>query len=229
MSLFRLKELEQEILCCGYIRKNYKNYLQFPMDLIHTLVTLLNPIFYWKFHNDLQMKKFCSISNGSCIKSEQFDIHNIKFFCTLFPNGCQSQYADSVMFYLEIASWPENIKSITLYFELFEKKTKSIWKNVEIFEKNRTYIVRGWNNWCLFSSQCQSQITLTFGVFIDILALNFETETLQKPITLDNKCEYKWIIDEHNPSTFVIGRCIFSPNFNNNCFTLYFNGKVLGL
>ena len=227
-SLFGLKEEEQEILCCGWIRENFDRYNRFSLDLIHFLVTLINPIFYWRF-NQQQIKSFSSIKNGQLIKSERFNIHDINFFCTLFPNGYSEKCVDSVMFYLEIAEWPEAIKSITIYFELFEKETKSIWKNVEIFEKDRTYIVRGWNECCLFVSEYLLQTKLKFGVFVDVLALNYAMERSQKPIKLDKQCQYKWIINEYDTKSTPKGRHLFSPNFNNNCFTLYYDGNELGL
>ena len=70
---------------------------------------------------------------------------------------------------------------------------------------------------------------MKFGVFIDILGLKYFNEILEKPINLKAECDYKWVINERDLEKIPEGRYIYSPNFNNNCFTLYFDGKILGL
>lgn len=246
-ALFGLKEAEQEILISGWIKLHFKDHHRFPLDIIHVLVTFINAIFYWQFSLE-KIEQLFNVKNGECIKSESFNIHGIEFILTLFPNGYSKQIPlfgknghqylgqCSVMLYLEIKNWSssaeismDNLKSMTIYFELFEKKTKSIWKSTEIFEKDRAYIVRGWNKYCLYSSECKLQNKLNFGVFIDILALNYQNEKLQKPINLSPESDYNWIINECDLEKIPKGRHIYSPNFNNNCFTLYFDGKILGL
>eukprot|EP01083_Nonionella_stella_P087819 244463_1 len=228
-SLYDLKEEEQDILCCGYIRVHFTQYLRFPVDVIAILVSMMNPIFYWHIPPK-KMNQFLSTKHSESNRSESFDVNDVQYFCRLFPNGFSNQNRGSVMFYLEIQFFPEHIDSMTIYFELFEKQTKSIWKNVQLFEKERPYVVRGWNDFCLFLSQCKPHKRLQFGCCVRVLAINGTPNRIKPPddgvCWYDRKCRYKWVIDHRNDKLNSFkhsrkGRYIFSPNFNNNLFALF--------
>ena len=135
----------QALLIHGYAREHYEEeaemLMMIPVDVIRILLKFFNQIFVWnitaKNWNDLFNTK-----NGKAYYSEQFDLNNMKFQCSLCPNGWKKKQKGHVQFYLESSSFPDNITSITVFYQLYCTQTGTNWKNIKKFTKPKQ--ATGW-------------------------------------------------------------------------------------
>eukprot|EP01084_Bolivina_argentea_P282515 483605_1 len=211
----------QTLLIHGYGREiSDKEDIFIPVDVIRLLLKFFNQIFFWNI-NDKNWNDLFSTKNGKAYYSELFDVNNIKFRCSLCPDGWKSSQKGKVQFYLEPKSFDDNIASFTVFYQLFCAQTKTNWKNVRKFtEKNQA---TSWYSSTLPRSEVSNvkDKKLDFYCYVDVLYIEYKRmqsmkRNYNKMVSMKTKCEYKWNLDQ---STLI--KCknaindqpFFSPSF----------------
>ena len=104
---------KREKLCYGYARMSD---VFIPSQVIKLIFEWYDDANYWKL-DDETTDKFWSSGFKVCIYGPKFNIHGVTFQLTVSPKGWN--YPDYGVVYLEIASFPSNIKSAAVSYLLF--------------------------------------------------------------------------------------------------------------
>ena len=121
----------EDLLGSGYIRNNSLNYI-IPRDVIQLCCSYFSVSVPWHFEGN-NLKKLLSYKPGKILfQSSDKDtiIDNIKFTSGICPN---TNGIGLVSFYLKLLSIPENISSITVYYELYCRELNVKFNNIAGF------------------------------------------------------------------------------------------------
>ena len=188
----------QALLIHGYAREvSDEEDIFIPVDVIRILLQFFNQIFIWKI-DDKKWKTLFQTKNGKAYYSNIFDIHNVKFICSICPDGWKRKQKGKVQFYLETATFPDTIKSMTVFYQIFCKQTQTNWKNIRKFTKKKQ--ATGWYSNTLKRSDLYGvkDEKLDFYCYVDVLHIEYVSKKIDyiKLVQMKTACRYKWDFDD---------------------------------
>ena len=229
MSVIRslLSRTKQILLIYGYVRELNEDYVL--TDLMKVCIRFYDDASEINI-NKKDYKKFLSSECGEIIAQKSFTIQGIEFNAIIQPNGRNKSSSGYVQYYIQIDSVPEYVKNVRISFILSCKQTNYEFRSMHQF--TRYHKRHGWRPDKLLLQQCEDADydRMDFGVYIDLLCIEYhidkypELKTYKNEAVLMNKSSaYKWYMGEQTLDklrSLKFGDCIYSNNFEDNCWCL---------
>ena len=227
----------QELLVDGYVRRQTHKFIS--IDILNLIMLFCNEAFKWCFTGNA-WTRFLNTRNGHAIYGPTFSVNEIKFKCSVCPNGWAQHESNQVKFWLEIDDIPSNMSTVWLYYEIYCKETASAWKDCLRITKGSIGHGTAWKQ-KLKLSKCKSLNTksITFYYFVEIIKIDYigshtktynkinNTQTMKQVIAnkislpsveISDRFKYEWIAGkmEENEKKIYLSR-----NFDNGCWYLF--------
>eukprot|EP01084_Bolivina_argentea_P202740 346337_1 len=133
--------------------------LLIPLDVIK-LIAKFSERTRILFHmSGLELKNFINTSKNynTLSHSRSMSFHGIDFNVSIYPNGHSWDDKNCVMMILKLMKMPTNVKSILVYYELFNWETYTIWKDTCLLSFQENKSKKQWDRITLSLNECNQK------------------------------------------------------------------------
>jgi len=200
---------DKDLLVAGFIRRqpvdtvSGNKMYEWPCDLTNVVLEWYEETSYWPIRGEA-MEQFRSTGNGQTMYGPKFEVGRLcQFETTLCPNGWKANQMGSCQFYIEMAAFPDEVSSITLYYELRCRETGSYCKKIRTFRNKADAQSWGTNNMRFID--CQNLESLEMTTFVKVLRVEYTecAETIEppqilfhpEPVCMSSDIASQWTID----------------------------------
>ena len=204
--------------------------------------------FKWEI-SDGKYLSFVNGKHGQEFTSSIFEVDNIKFYLSCYPNGRKKLGLCNLYLSLSKSDFPTNIAKLKINYWLFCPETFSRMSDIRDFNTNENNSFHGWatNTLSLKTVENNSSHNISFIVGVNILKIYFKNEVAkgsdinndqqrkkqpliyEKPFKLQSKIIFKWNINEFMFKSFLDApnkKCWESQQFDQWVLGCYPNGHT---
>eukprot|EP01083_Nonionella_stella_P232283 819613_1 len=121
----------------------------------------------WRIDDADVMNKIKCAQNGERFVSNVFDINQLSWFITLYPNGQTQEDVGKVRVCVHLTQLPKRIACVTFYFEIWIVETNTRYSNFCHFIND--YLCKGWRGCYLTFDQLKSLETITIQLKLALM------------------------------------------------------------
>lgn len=204
--------------------------------------------FKWEI-SESKYLSFVNAKHGQEFTSSVFEVENIKFYLSCYPNGRKKHGLCNLYLCISSTDFPTNIAKLKINYWLFCPQTYSRMSDIRDFNNEENNSFHGWatNTLNLKELENNSVNNIQFHVGVNVLKIYFKTEVAkgsdinlienrrkqpliyEKPFKMEPKITYKWIINEFMFKSFLDApnkKCWESQQFDQWVLGCYPNGHT---
>ena len=224
------KHQQQELLTFGYVHDQIDKIqslqstiheMLFPSDVIKIITTFYDEYFHWNLDNS-NMSKFFECKTGDALLSPLFNIGDIEFQLSLYPDGYRQNSKGSVQLYVDLKKLPHYIENITIYTEL-RCETVPAFHTREDKHLDHAGVGVGWPRTALKLAEFKDKHKACFNCKVVIKHINYNDEANKwhkdkywiRPIPSKGKQTYTLKVDGAMMERMKNRRIVKSEEFDN--------------
>eukprot|EP01084_Bolivina_argentea_P255009 428821_1 len=220
----QLSPKQKQHLTYGFVRHITTSFL-IP-ELIQLCVQFYDEVYHWI----IKSKQLTDLELNNKIYSKPFNYYQFIFKYSLVKQI--NKFTKQMVFskHIEIVTAPTYIKEIALYSEIECKTNNDKWKSTRILSSSKSQGNINANIGSIADSEVKQNNIILFDNIIQIIRINMIDNKPYIPMTFDKYClsnvclnaitKFEWKVDRKYLEDCRLGQTIFSPNSENNTFTM---------